>query len=515
MAVKTKEKKAQAPQKDVGRRYVGSRETFAYVMYDVAQSVPKIDMGEFGLRVLPIDLRISALLGPFATAWDIINDLFCAAWVDKTRTRFGKFKPYLVLYPLYGIPMRLLFFLLPFFFWDKSNDFLPKIAANFALGLFNGLTSTISDICRTGMLANITPNPEERLLLITKANFFSMFGEDLPSQVFGVLRDIISRSTSKSLMQRNLNMRTLYLTFGMGTILIAGALSLYIAVVARERVFGSESAREKPPSVKEQILALRRNRPLLMIMLAEILGSINVKSQSGHYHKAVLNFANFGLVAGIPGSIPSYLSYAWVPRMRRRFSTKTLWIMNDYINPPMLVLIYFFGRIKTRNPEKIARGITHNFLDLIPMLIVYGIQTTIDMCFYGQKKVIPEELRNECIDYGEWKSGFRSEGMTGVVRGIPTKVTKMFGDSMNNLILSAIGFKIGDTYIDQDAKTKSSVFLLSTLVPALFSLVTLPPKLLFNITQKDREVMYAELAERRALAAAAAMERAETQAGAG
>jgi len=33
--------------------------------------------------------------------------------------------------------------------------------------------------------------------------------------------------------------------------------------------------------------------------------------------------------------------------------------------------------------------------------------------------------------------------------------------------------------------------------------VTLAPKLLFNITQKDREVMYAELRERRAAAAAA------------
>ena len=486
------------------RRYVGTKETIAYVLYDVAQSVPKIDMGEFGLRVLPIDLKISALLGPFSTAWDVINDLFCAAWVDKTRTRFGKFKPYLVLYPLYGIPMTLLTFLLPYFFWDTANTFLPKIIASFTLGLFNELTGTISGICRTGMLANITPNPEERLSLITKANLFSMFGEDFPSQVFGVLRDIISRSTTKTLKQINLNMRTLYLTFGMGTILLAGGLSLYFAVVARERVFGAETAKEKPPSIRESMRALSRNRPLLMLMLAEILGSINIKSQSSHYQKAVLNFANFGLVSGIPGSIPSYLSYSWVPKMRQRFSTKALWIMNDYINPPMMVLIFLFGRIKVRNPEKIKKGITRNFLDLVPMLIVYGIQNTVDMCFYGQKKVIPEELRNECIDYGEWKSGFRSEGMTGVLRGMPSKITGVLGNSMNNLILSAIGFQIGETYIKQTEKTASAVFALSTLFPALFSLVTLTPKLLFNITQKERERMYVELAERRAAAAEAA-----------
>jgi len=509
--VAKKAKKEAIAEKDIGRRYVGTKETVAYVLYDVAQNVPKIDTSEFGLRVLPIDLGISALLGPFATAWDIINDLFCAAWVDKTRTRFGKFKPYLVLYPLYGIPMTLLVFLMPYFFWDTSNTYLPKIIMSFTLGLFNELTGTISGICRTGMLANITPNPEERLLLITKANLFSMFGEDLPAQVFGVLRDIISRSTVKTLKEINLQMRTLYLTFGMGTIILAGGLSLYFAVVARERVVGSEAAREKPPSIKESFIALRRNRPLFMLMLADVLGSINVRNQSGHYHRAVLNFANFGLVSGIPGSIPSYVSYTWVPWMRQRFSTKALWIMNDYINPPMMVLIYFFGRIKVRNPEKLAKGVTHNFLDLVPMLIVYGIQNTIDMCFYGQKKVIPSELYNETIDFGEWKSGFRSEGMTGVLRSMPAKITGTLGNSMNNLILKAIGFQIGETYINQSAETASSVFLLSTLVPALFSLVTLAPKLLFNISQKDREIMYVELRERRAAAAAMAAEQGWAQ----
>ena len=271
-----------------------------------------------------------------------------------------------------------------------------------------------------------------------------------------------------------------------------------------DSVGGSETAKEEPPSIKEQLLALRRNRPLFMLMLAEVLGNFKVNSQSGHYHKAILNFASFGLVSGLPGGPVSFASYAWVPKMRQLFSTKALWIMNDYINPPMMVLIYFFGRIKTRNPEKIRKGITHNYLDLVPMLIVYGIQNTIDMCFYGQKKVIPDELRYECIDYGEWKSGFRTEGMTGVLRSLPAKITGTLGGSMNNLILAAVGFKIGATYTDQDEKTKANVFLLSTLLPAVFSLVTLPPKLLFNITKKDREIMYVELAERRAAAAATA-----------
>ena len=488
-----------------GRRYVGPAETAGYVLFDVSTKIRVNPDTEWTDRILNIDKGQQALWGPVMTIWDVINDLFCAAWVEKTRTRFGKFRPYLMLYPLYGLPVVALLFFLPYIFWGTDSMFVPKIAAWVMIALFNDLTGTIGDIARTGMMANITPNPQERIAMITTAKFLEMFGADLPKQIFGILRDVISRNKNLSDLDKSLNMRTLFLVFGVGTLVLAGAISVYFALVSKERVFGAETVKEKPPSIKETMNALRHNRPLLMLMIAEILNGFNLKKQMDTYTKSVLNLANFGTVSGIPGSIPSYLSFAYVGKLRERFSTKFLWLLGDYVNLPMFVAIYFFGMIKVKNPEKRVNGVTYMFQDLWPMLGAYAIQNTIDMTLYGTKKVVPNEIRNECIDYGEWKSGFRSEAMTGVLRGMPYKFTNMVGNSMTNAVLKAIGFQTGaEQYLNQSLKTQRGIFAMATLLPELMNLVALVPKLLFNINQKDRERMYIELAERRAAAAATA-----------
>jgi len=472
-----------------------------FIMFDVAARIPVRTNQEWTDRILNIDKGVQALTGPIATAWDIVNDLFVAAWVDKTRTRFGKFRPWLVFYPLYGLPMVLLTYALPYVFWGTDSMYMPKIILSLLLGMFNELTGTMSDICRTGVVANITPDPQERLSLITKANFFG-FGQKLPGQIFTLLRDIISRNRSLPQLVINQQMRRLFTVFGIVTISISGALSLYCVLVNKERVFGSDAIREKPPSIREQVIALRSNRPLLMLMLAEVLDGFNINGQMGTYVDSILNFGNFGFVSGIPGSLPSYLSYAYITKLRAKFSTKTLWIAGDYIDKPIILAIYFFGMIKVKNPAKRARGVTYMFMDLIPMILAFSVQNTVAMTLYGCKRVIPAELRNECIDYGEWKSGFRSEGMTGVLRNIPKKISGVFGNSLTSGILKYMGFQTGLNYTRQDLRASKGVFAMATIVPVLTGCIVLIPKLLFNISRKDREIMYVELAQRRAAAAA-------------
>jgi len=494
-----------AQKKDIGRRYVGTRETVGFVLFDAAANVKiNSDDTDFIDRVFPIDRGIRAFLRPFMVVWDAINDLFVAALVDKSRTRFGKFRPYLVLYPAYGLPVIAMFFALPFFFWQTPNDFMPKIAVWLLMKLLADLTETFHGIARTGMIANLTPNPQERILLITKAAFFSMFGEDGPKQVFAILRDIISNNKVNSPLEINENLRKLFLVFGVGTVLIVGGFYLYFALVSRERVFGAESHREKPPSIRESLAAVRNNRPLLILMLVDILDGFTIKGQMSIYEKSVQNFANFGTISGLPGSIPSYVSYAYVPKLRERFSSKALWITQSTINAPLYTLVFLFGMLKVRNPKKRAEGKIRMFQDRWPMIGAFGVQNTIDMFTYGIGKVIPEEIRNECIDYGEWKNGIRSEGMTGALRGMPKKFTDMIGNTITDVVLDRIGFKQGTEYTRQPYKVALGIFALATVIPALMKLVVLVPKLLFNISQKDREVMYAELAERRALAAATA-----------
>ena len=486
------EKAQAAPQ---GRRYVGTAETVGFIMYEGAREVSIRPDGEWVDRILAIRKGTQALWGLPMAAWDIINDVFLAALVEKTRTRFGKFRPYLILYPLYGLPMNLLLLALPYIFWDTGDTYLPKVLAYVAMSMFNELTGTIGEMARVGMMANITPDPQERLSLITKSKFLA-FGSSLPKQIFEVTRDIVSRNTKVSALQVNMNMRRMFTVFGLITMTLSCGLSLYFAVVSKERVVASDAAKEKPPTIRESLKALTNNRPLFMVMLSEILGGVTVRSQYGVYVNSILNFTNFGNVFGLPGGIVSTLSYTYVNKLRARYSSKTLWIASQNLHKPIIIAIYFFGMIRTKTPGK-GNGIYRMYAHLWPMIGAYCIDDLVYMALYGTKQVIPEEIRNECIDYGEWKSGFRSEAMVGALRGIPSKIAGQIGNFLTNMVMEIIGFQVGEGYLKQTEKTADGIFVMSTIIPTLFGMIAVIPQFFYNISQKDRELMYAELAERR------------------
>ena len=72
------------------RRYVGKKETLAYVLNDVAASLNIDDYKErYIYDVIKIDFNYLAIQNVVATIWDSFNDTFIGVMVDKTRTRWG------------------------------------------------------------------------------------------------------------------------------------------------------------------------------------------------------------------------------------------------------------------------------------------------------------------------------------------------------------------------------------------------------------------------------------------
>ena len=80
------------------RRFVGTKETVAYVLEDAAQSMNINDFKDrYIYDVVKIDFSYLAIQNIVATVWDTFNDTFIGVIVEKTRTRWGKFRPYLLL----------------------------------------------------------------------------------------------------------------------------------------------------------------------------------------------------------------------------------------------------------------------------------------------------------------------------------------------------------------------------------------------------------------------------------
>lgn len=252
------------------RRYVGTKETVGFVLWDAAQSFNiNAEQSRFITNIVKIDLRYQAIVGTINGIWDIINDIFSAAIVEKTRTRWGKFRPYLLALAVPGCIFSLLYWCMPFLFGGKSAMDFGKFFFYLILQIVMEGVGTFQSIARTGLMSTITPHPSDRLRLVTVANFASgTFGEKLPQQILSVILDLIDNNMiSKG--SREKQFLTAFVGMGVFTTLVSSGMSMYFFMNSRERIMQSTHS----PSVKNSIKSIVNNKPVLLMTLSDFLGA--------------------------------------------------------------------------------------------------------------------------------------------------------------------------------------------------------------------------------------------------
>ncbi|MBQ3006944.1 MAG: MFS transporter [Clostridia bacterium] len=459
------------------RRYVGIKETFAYLLNDFSNA---FNIGQFTDRfiwdVVKIDFKTNAFVSMLTGIWDVINDPIIAALVDKTRTRWGKFRPYLV---TFQIPMTLLgalYWFIPFFFPGTSGTYLPKLIYYFAFNVVNETAGTFTSIAKAGYMTTVTPHPNDRTRLITLAELLTGYmGEDMPNYIMGVLLDLINNNILKW------KLRNVFLAMGLGTSIISSAFTLYFFIVSRERVMQSIEA----PSVKQGLKAVINNYPVLLITISDFLGGFSVSGSNTNYFIDVLGSASLLTIANIPSGLNGSISYAFVKPIRERFSSKAIWVFEDLYTRFWYLALFAVG------------SIGKNYQKPLLMAILFGVQAWFDKWAFGIRKVVKAELYNEAMDYCEWKNGYRVEATIGVARNLITKLQNLFMNSAKNLILEGIGYKQGIAIGTQTDKTKWWLFALCTGIPQLTGILAVIPKFLYPLSGKLREQMYSELMVRR------------------
>ena len=459
------------------RRYVGKKETLAYVLNDVAASLNIDDYKErYIYDVIKIDFNYLAIQNVVATVWDSFNDTFIGVMVDKTRTRWGKFKPYVLLGEIPLTVLGMWYWLIPFIFPNTPATYLPKWIFYFAMSIITETAGTFTSIAKTGFLSTITPEPLERSRLIALANVSSHLVEDLPKQAFGIIYDLIANK------KLNLPLPKLFSSFGIVCAAASAAFALFFITNSRERVTQSI----KQPSVKHCLKAVINNKPMRIQLLSSLLSGFSIGKSRTNFYIDVIGSITWKTIVGIPAFPIKFISYSFVEPLRRRFSTKTLWILEDAWTDMLWMLVFGIG------------SINKNFMKKPIILPMMAIEEIFEMCVYGLRRVIPAEIQNEALDYCEWKNGYRSEAMLGVTQSLISKIQQAIMGGVTNIVMGKIGYIQGLEIGTQTDKTKWWIFALGTGIPIITSSLGIIPKLFYPLSAETRERMYADLQERRA-----------------
>ncbi len=394
--------------------------------------------------------------------WDALNDPLFGYWSDRTRSRFGRRRIYMLIgaVPL-GIAACIMFSL------PKG---LTGAAAFFAVLLTFWLVDTFHTMTTTPYYAltpELTRDYNERASLTSIRMVYSVFGYILGAALTTILAGIFQGS--------GLSMQQAWSATGavFGTIAVITTLVTTLSVKERPELAGEPS---KLPPVKA-ILTPFKNKPFLILMIAFILSSFS-----------------FTVLTAL---VPYFIQYQL--NMKDQVS---------FVLLAMLLMIGIFLIPAKLVSDKINKGpayalglfiaslavMSSFFLPHASTPLIYVVAAVAGLGFSAQW-VFPWSMLPDVIEYDEKMTGERREGIYYGLWAFLSKFTGALGVAVSGWALGLFGYVPN---VEQTVHALFGIRLFFAIVPAVVLLISLPFLIWYPITRKSHAALVKELAERKA-----------------
>ncbi len=463
-------------------RYVSVKENLAFGLANVGQVFGYNLNSYFSLfftKVFGIPQKAVSRMILFLGIWDTVNDPLMGGIIDRTRTRYGKLRPYLLIVPLPLAIATVMLFSGPLIMQDVKST-TAKIVYMYVSYFVWELFYTLGDVPFWGMSSAISPSPSDRTRAISTARFLSSLIGGLSTSLLVLLMDG---------SENNVISMTLPQVFCLISIIAACFLICFFSLAGlkcRERVVQSV----KDPSILSGFKVLFKNKPLLMIVIGNILSVLT--SLAGafetYYYAEVVNLNSLKLIITLPGSIFGFVTYLLIPKLQRKYDNRQIVFLNVIVRAIVSLFVFLIGM---NNYD--------NFKVIIPLLL---IQNFIFSFFNTVNMVIPTEMIADTIDYMEWKTGERNEGVSFSVLTFVSKLTSSVSSSICTAILPIIGLtykstSTGTVTVKGD-NTDLWIWAFFTFIPYLLGLLTLIPYFFYDLTGDKLKTVRADMEIRRA-----------------
>jgi GPH family glycoside/pentoside/hexuronide:cation symporter len=397
-----------------------------------------------------------------------LDDPIMGLIADRTNTRWGKFRPYLLWGAIpYGICGYLMF---------AGPDFGPTgklVYAYITYALM--LTSyTVINVPYSSLLGVISPSSRTRTVA-SSFRFVGAFGGAL-------LISLLVRPLVKNLGGGD-EMRGFQWT--MSIFAVASVLMFWITfATTKERVTPPP---EQKTNVREELGELFRNWPGVMLLVASVFSTTFVALRSGStlfYFKYVVGDDGSPIFLGLDrstvflttGSLGLVLGTACLGSIARRIDKKYYAAALSAITGLCFVAFYFLPKDS------------------------YGLMLAVNAVAQfaaGPTSALTWALYGDVADYGEWKFGRRSTGLVYSASLFAIKTGLLVGGFLLPLFLDQFG------YVKDAEQTSTALFgitLAFSIAPGLFALLKAVALLIYPLDQQRIDQIEQELAARRAVA---------------
>ena len=387
---------------------------------------------------------------------DAFTDPLMGAIADRTRTRFGKFRPYLL---IASVPMAAAAVLT---FTTPDLDTNGKLLWAYATYTMMMVLYTVLSTPYSALSGVMTANSQERTTLISVRFVFAFTGGALVNKYTLPLVEWFGAGNDEKGWQL--------------TMLLYGVVAAVIFVITflntKERIAPPPAQKTSP---LDDIRDLLGNGPWIVLFLLAmiIMMTITMRAGSAYYY--------FTYYVERPDLLPNYLLWQMIaygvgavlaPVMTRYLDKAKLlmWLMS--IVGALSILFYFVPK------------------DMIWAMFTLNILISLAL---GPKSPLTWSMYADTADYNEWRNGRRATAMTFSAATFAQKLGGSLGSAGMLWVLAAIGYAANQA---QSGASQTGIALLQTVVPGFFALAAVFVTSFYRLTGDQLEKIQRDLKNR-------------------
>lgn len=366
-----------------------------------------------------------------AKLWDAFNDLFMGMVVDNTRTKWGKFIPWLVI----GTLINAVVFVVLFTDFNLSGNALCVFVA--VIYVLWGMTYTIMDIPYWSIIPNLTSDPHEREVVSVLPRIFASLGQSLIIAGFGV--QIIAALGGG------------YIGYHRFAMIIAGTFIFTIGVAVVNLKVKEDNAPTQKTSFKGVFSIIKQNDQLQSAVGLILLYNVGIQFIMGvavYYFTYVCHNASMLSAFMISASIAEVIGLIIFPKVAAMLSRKTSFLLACIFPFIGLALLLVVGIVC---PQNVALTAISGIIVKMGTGLELGCATV---------------FLSDVVDYGEYKLGTRNESVVFSLQTLIVKFTAALTSLFIGFALDRTGY-IPDPQAIQSALTLNSIRFLMCAIPAV------------------------------------------------
>lgn len=381
-----------------------------------------------------------ALLMLIAKVWDGINDPMMGTLMERTHTRWGRFRPYIFVGAVFLVIFTALTFTVPGFGGPA------KLAYAYITYIGLGMSYTATNVPYLALPVVMTRDSKE----INRLNAANMMGMTIGNIVLNlfVLRMVVWFGGG--------NQAAGYQKTAIVFALVSLPMFWAVAFCSKERI---EVKKERQGKIIDGLKLIAKNRNLVCAIaynFMSMFGTMGRISVAVYFYMYCVNNTKYITLFMMMQMIVGTLIMPLAPKFCDRFGKKEVAIFAMLIQGISLLII-FVGPYKS---------IPFNFI----MLIINGIGYIAGPCGSG--------LIIDAIDDFDDKYGYRNDGMAFSFSGLSSKIATAIANSLFLVIMGWFGYYGG---VKMTSTVQMGINISTNLIPGLMFFLGIIPLLIYNL----------------------------------